>query len=327
MWLPDHIQGPQPNGAANRGVGMTIGIAIRGPRAGLAAIATLRSVELLGRGAIGGFCVFAFRDPDGEFHYATTQDGGTAGLDLPNGWDQTDLAALISSGPNRPEPLTQFLPTRTDVGLVTGHRLPNSRLSDGIPINQRALELMGQNVLDNTTLQQLVDQAPAMDAGLICLPPTGPCLIANSPRVTGRDDVGRYIFHQHDHACAILHNSIYSACLKGDALAAVLGAIGLEQMGIGQAALGFATLPDQVKVVPGYEEYVQIDDTGRVLAIYSADPAYAEARPRITAIYSRVPILRDGKRIGWAATEVFARVADLTLYPDDANRRFLYWRE
>ncbi len=42
-------------------------------------------------------------------------------------------AALMSSGPNRPSPLAQFTPGDARVGLVTGHRLPNTVGAGGDP--------------------------------------------------------------------------------------------------------------------------------------------------------------------------------------------------
>ena len=41
---------------------MTIGIAVRGPGAGLAAFKALAAVEKIGRGAIGGFCLLYTSD-------------------------------------------------------------------------------------------------------------------------------------------------------------------------------------------------------------------------------------------------------------------------
>lgn len=306
---------------------MTIGIATRGPRAGLAAYRALLAAELLGRGEIGGFCVFACRDGVGETRYATTQRGGTSGLTLPDGWAEARHAALISSGPDRPEPLTQFLPGNAG-GLVTGHRLPTSPLPDGRPVNLAALEAMGQGALTQAGLEELLSIGPAMDAGLICLPWSGPVLAANCPRVEGRGDTGRHVMQQGDAACAILYNSITTVRLPGDALAVALGAIAAEVMGLGPAPLALGQLPDRVPVTPASQEAVEIDASGLVTAIYSADPAYFGPKPGITAVYARVPIWQSGRHIGRAASEAFAdlRGGVLISRPGLAQRCFLYER-
>lgn len=306
---------------------MTIGIATRGPGAGLAAWRALLAAELLGRGEIGGFCVFAWRDGVGEIRHATTQRGGTSGLTLPDGWAKARHAALISSGPDRPEPLTQFLPGNAG-GLVTGHRLPTSPLPDGRPVNLAALEAMAQGRLTQAGLEALLSLGPAMDAGLICLPWSGPVLAANSPRVEGRGDTGRHVMQQGDTACAILYNSIATVGLPGDALAKALGAIAAEVMGLGPAPLAFGQLPDRVPVTPASQEAVEIDASGLVTAIHSADPAYFGPKPGITAVYARVPIWQSGRHIGWAASEAFAdlRGGVLIARPGLAQRCFLYER-
>lgn len=307
---------------------MTIGIAIRGPGAGFAAFRALLGAELLGRGAIAGFCVFAWRDAFGRIRYETTQNGGTSGLTLSGDWAEAGHAALISSGPDRPEPLTQFLPADDDAGFVTGHRLPASHLPTGEPINGHALDLMRRGSLTQARLERLLADGAAMDAGLICLPLEGPCLLANAPRVETRDDLGRFVVNDGRYCCAILHNSIYAAVAHGDALAADLGGIAAETMGRGPARLGLLTLPDRLPVTASDHEALVLDEAGKVVELRSADPAYGESRARITAVYSRIPVVQGGRRIGEAATEVFAGLEPYLLLPGPAaaERSFLYLR-
>ncbi len=307
---------------------MTIGIAIRGPRAARAAHRALWAAELLGWGAIGGFCVFAILTDSGELRYATTQDGGIGALSLPDGWGEARMAALISSGPNRPEPLIQFLPAQEGVGLVTGHRLPNSKMADGTPLNQQALHAMAAGVFTQAQLEAMLAAAPALDAGLICLPASGDCLLANAPRVAGRDDLGAYLRQCEAGVTAVLHNSIFTAQFHGNALAAVVGAIAEEEAGFGPAPLAFAELGHSVPVHAADFEAVELDKHDRVAAIHSADPAYGDSRARITAVYSQMPVIREGHRIGHAATEVFATLTPRQLHPGArlSERSFLYRR-
>src|SRR5690606_41564886 len=115
---------------------MTIGIAASGPRAGAAVRAAVLGAELLGRGAIGGFAVFAVLDGQGRYRHCETQRGGIGALDIPPAWLEARAAAVISSGPDRPEPLVQFLPGASGLGLVTGHRLPDRPGAVGVALNQ-----------------------------------------------------------------------------------------------------------------------------------------------------------------------------------------------
>ena len=59
---------------------MTIGIAVTGPDAGLAAFEALRAVERVSRGAIGGFVSFVAIGAEGSLLRAQTQRGGTRTL-------------------------------------------------------------------------------------------------------------------------------------------------------------------------------------------------------------------------------------------------------
>src|SRR5687768_16062026 len=110
---------------------MTIGIAAYGTRAGLAVCLALKAVEAVGRGAVGGFVSFVAIRSDGSVGRAETQQGGIAatfgaGLErLPTDLRDALCAGVMSSGPDRPTPLSQFTPAAVGVGLITGHRMPN----------------------------------------------------------------------------------------------------------------------------------------------------------------------------------------------------------
>ena len=115
---------------------MTIGIAVHGPQAARAALAGLEAVEAVGRGAIGGFVSLSVITPGRKLIDLGVQRGGAQAMLAQPGMAQTDgarLAVLMSSGPDRPEPLSQFTPCDPAAGLITGHRLPNMPGPDGIP--------------------------------------------------------------------------------------------------------------------------------------------------------------------------------------------------
>ena len=94
---------------------MTIGVAAAGAQAGAAVFDAVLGAELLGRGAIGGFVVFAVLDEQGRLQYRTTQRGGVTALDLPASWRDARVAAVISSGPDRPG-TPDAIPGRRDPG-------------------------------------------------------------------------------------------------------------------------------------------------------------------------------------------------------------------
>lgn len=284
----------------------------------------LRAVEAIGSGAIGGFAVFHWRGADGVLRHAVTQDQGSLTLEPPPGWQEARHAAIISSGPNRPEPLIQFVPGCPETGFVTGHRLPTSLLPDGRVLNSAALAAMAAGGFGQSDLQALLDSGPALDAGLICLPLEGPVLIANSPRVESRDDIGSFCWQSGELACAVLHNSIHTASEHGPALAAALGGIGREMLGGPAATHVCSRLPDELPVHRAAQDGLEIAADGRVIALHSADPAYHGDRARITAVYQSVPVLCEGRRLGQALSEVFSglRPGVLTQGP----RRHFVWK-
>ena len=127
---------------------MTFALGAFGPSAGLAAFRALRMVETVGSGSIGGFITYAAITEDGQVLRHEIQRGGThtlftegetCGVEPPERTATAIAAGLISSGPDRPDPLSQFVPADGAVGLVTGHRLPNQVGADGQPLNEAAL--------------------------------------------------------------------------------------------------------------------------------------------------------------------------------------------
>jgi len=198
---------------------MTIGIVMKGPDAGRAMFASLQTVEKVGRGAIGGFVCFVAVDNAGKIHTHTTQRGGTrtlftcgevTGIDPPNVIASAPLVALISSGPDRPEPLSQFLTVRPGIGLVTGHRIPNTRdLKTGRPLNVRILDDMEAGLSVDEACTGAVDDNPNADAGFVVMDWNGRVHVANTSFVRQRPDVGSAVVERSGVTLGVLHNSIY----------------------------------------------------------------------------------------------------------------------
>ena len=177
---------------------MTIGIGAIGPRAGLAIFRALEATERVGEGSIGGFAVYRVIGSDGQIHTYTTQRGGTATLvtrgEVTGGLPPQEaldarVAALISSGPDRPEPLERCIPGEAGVGLVTGHRIPMAPTKNKKPLNQEVLELMRQGRTAPEATKALMDEHPQIDAGIIAVDVKGNLGAQNSPRVLNRPDM------------------------------------------------------------------------------------------------------------------------------------------
>ena len=196
---------------------MTIGIGAIGPNAGLAVFKGLQAAERVGTGSIGGFAVFAAISEDGRLFMSETQRGGTAtlftagetsGVLPPSEIAAAPYAAVMSSGPDRPAPLSQFLAADPAIGLVTGHRLPNAAGRAGIALNKAVLALMGRGMSAQVALAEVLDAEPDADAGMIALG-KGLGIAARSSRlVEGRPDLGAARRVAEEATVEVLHNAI-----------------------------------------------------------------------------------------------------------------------
>lgn len=285
---------------------MTIGVAAHGPRAGAAVRAAVLAAELLGRGAIGGFGVFAILDSGGEPQYRVAQNGGITALALPDEWLDARFAAVISSGPNRPEPLVQFLPGKKGVGLVTGHRLPNLPGLDGVPLNQAALAGMAAGKAPQQAVDAVLAANPEADAGLIALDARGRLGWGNTARVARRADRGEAHRASGDARFAVLHNSIHAQSALPDDIAD----LAWSQLTGQPASLRFLYLREPVPIRAADHDRVHVTAEGVVTAIDSANPELVHSRRLGTAVYLGSEVWLDGRRAGHAATELVAEMAD-----------------
>ncbi len=210
---------------------MTIGIGVMGPKAGLAAFEALAMVERVGRGAIGGFVSFVAITADGELHRAETQRGGTStlftdgertGAQPPPAIAEAPLAGLMSSGPDRPAPLSQFTPAAADAGIVTGHRLPNMPGADGMPLNQAVLTRMQTGEPARRAAATVLDENPEADAGIIALGIDGTSFVGNTAHIACRGDLGQAVLDEPSIGAtiAVLHNAIHPHRALADLAAA-----------------------------------------------------------------------------------------------------------
>ena len=283
---------------------MTIGIGAIGPNAGLAVFRALQAVEAVGRGSIGGFAAFAVLDATGAVLRAETQRGGTATLfteaettggDPPPEIAAAPCAAVISSGPDRPVPLAQFLAAAPGIGLVTGHRLPNTPGADGRPVNLIALDALVEGRNAAAALAEALPPDRRLDAGLIALGPQAGIAARNSPRVEERPDLG-----QARRACVdgtiaveVLHNAIRPVA----SLAALAAEIAMDCMRP-VSVCGRLVVRRGCPVLQGSADRVHVGDDLVALRIETTDPIPAARPHNCAAIYLGSEVWQNDRPIG-----------------------------
>ena len=295
---------------------MTIGIACVGNDPVAAIIAAVLGAELAGRGAIGGFAVLAILDAAGKFHDICVQRGGVSALIIPPAWTSAKAAALISSGPDRPEPLIQFLPGKSSHGLVTGHRLPNTIGADGVALNVAALRLIEAGQAPQQAVDYVLQSAPEADAGLIAVSSDGTIGFANTARVARRPDLGAA--HRFERGCgyALLHNSIFGNVASCTALAAILGDLTWARLTRTPSDHALLQLEQPVPLRASDCDQMIVGEADQILAIESANPAlFTAPHASRTIVAAPTPVLRNGQRIGVAMTDLYAHIADGLAHP------------
>lgn len=284
---------------------MTIGIAASGPRAGLAVFRALAAVERVGSGAIGGFVAYAALDGGGIVHRAATQRGGTGtlfvdgestGVDIPEALAACPVAGLMSSGPDRPEPLAQFIPAEAGLGLVTGHRLPNAVGITGEPVNLAVLARLRAGETPRAAVDGVLEADPQADAGVIVATTAGAVYARNSARVAARPDLGAA--NRHDAASgawvAVLHNAISPA----GSLAALAADIALAVMAPPPAPAGWISISTgtPVRHADDYRVHVGVDGVAQV--VETADPRILDGRHNCAAVYLGARVMRGDRVLG-----------------------------
>ncbi len=300
---------------------MTIGVAASGPNAGAAVRSAALAAELLGYGAIGGFAVFAVLDEDARVHHATVQRGGVTALDLPPAWLRASHAALIESGPDRPEPLVQFLPGADGVGLVTGHRLPNRPGAGGVPLNQAVLRRLAAGQAPADAVAGVLQAHPEIDAGLIALSADGRLAWGNTARVDRRPDRGQAARDNGACRLAVLHNAIFPCPPLAQAMADLAWQDLTGQAGAYRAL----SLRAPVAIQAAGRDRILVDARQRVIGIEQADPSFPTARRRANAVYLGSEVWQDGRHIGHTVSELVVDMADGRVFglPDPARSLIL----
>lgn len=282
---------------------MTVGIAVSGPGAGRAALAALAAIEAVGRGAIGGFVSLAAITADGRLLRAETQRGGAAGMGpIDPEIASAPLVALMSSGPDRPEPLAQFTPAEAGLGLVTGHRLPNMARPGHEAPNVAALDLLrnGESVDRAANVPLAAD--PEADAGLIVVNLDGQMALANSAAVSRRDDRGQALVS--DPATGLTVGVIHNSIFPHAALAILAVSVALDTGTPGDRMDGRARVIGVV-CTQGSERALHLDRHGRAQGVTVVDPVWLGPEWEGSVVQRGDPVRQDGVLVGHVTWEVY----------------------
>lgn len=284
---------------------MTIGIAATGPWAGQGILAGLRAVEEIGRGAIGGFVSAAVITEERKLLRAETQNGGTTGLfenHPPEAFLRAPFAALISSGPNRPPPLSLFVAAAPDVGIVTGHRFPQVKGTDGVPLNEAILAAIKRGNAPQRSIDDVIAALPGFDAGFVALALDGNVGLGNMPSVLRRADQGAAIEHCADigASVAILHNAIH----PHNAVSVLAKEITLDQMQQSQKQLDVITVTGGVALRHGSRPEIHVNQALQTTEILHPE-ALSMSSEGAFGLGDRVSVLCLDQPLGWLDHEPF----------------------
>ena len=289
---------------------MTIGMVAIGPAAGAGIIAGLRGVEKIGRGAIGGFVSLAILSDDGRLLRANVQDGGAEALfsnEIPHEIAQAQLAGLISSGPNRPEPLSQFITAKTGVGIVTGHRMPQTKGKDKIPLNSVVLAEMASGKDPQAAIDHVLHLYPDIDAGFLAVSVHGRIGIGNCDSVLARGDQGMGILNVKSGAAkvATIHNAIFPHGL----VSTLANHVAMDTMFQQGSPKQWIIIKSGITLKFGTKTQVHIDKSSLVEHIVISNNTILRGSWAI-GLGDIVEVISGGVRVGWLGYEPFIRILD-----------------
>lgn len=287
---------------------MTIGIGCCGTRAGLAVLKALETAEKVCTGAVGGYAVFAAITKTGDIIRAETQRGGVKKLfaEVPFEVIEAPFAAVISSNPDRPEPLSQFVAADVNLGLVTGHRFPQVKNKEGVPLNAAVLERLRDKSAQEA-VSSVLKENPNADAGLMAVSIKNEIGFGNSVRVSRRYDAGSsYRYDEKTHTCvAILHNAIFPK----EGIAITMTDVAMTVMAE-EVSSSFFTVRQGVRLELGEINAVIIDSNNVAQKVITTDAQILTGHHDCAAIYLDALVLRDDKEIGRVWLEPYTVVKE-----------------
>jgi hypothetical protein len=294
---------------------MTIAIAAAGPRAGRAIYEGLKAAEKIGTESIGGFVTFAALTASGEIVRFETQRGGSStlfvdgeycGAEPPPEVAEAKAAGLISSGPDRPTPLSQFVTADPKAGLVTGHRLPTAISVHGKPMNVEALEQLLAGRSAREAVDAVVGANPAADCGLIAIDLAGNVCARNSVRVLGRPDAHQAEMNLDSPAGKVI--AFQNAIQPLKIVAEVAVAVAHQVMQGPAVADDWITVDSGLPVRLGGENALYCDADLKAQYAMTTDASILNGVQAACAIYFNSAVFRDGKRVGHTLGELLCLV-------------------
>lgn len=302
----------------------TIAIVAVGPNAGQAVFEALQQVERIASGSIGGVAVIDVMLEDGTIcSYQNNGRGGTAtlfiegertGVPPPPGIAAARIAAIVSTGPRAPadvgqEPCEQEYSTgRNGVGLVVGHRIPDSRGQDGQPVDAQVMQLMNQGVSPAEALDRVLGANPDVDAGLIAVSADGILAVRNAERVERRPDYAHA--RGEDRTTGALVQTILNEIHPPQAVAQLVVNAALEVMGSFQEPDLQILVQSSLSVEYGHDNLVEVDNELVATRIVTDIAGHVEGEVWAALPYISSPVLQDGRVIGYTINEPLAEVRD-----------------
>jgi hypothetical protein len=284
---------------------MTIAIAASGSHAGPAIFQALQAAEAVGDGAIRGFVMFAVITDNGELRRYETQRGGTrtlftagetTGVAPPEAVQTAIAAALISSGPDRPTPLSQFLTAEASAGLVTAHRVPQGPSINGIPLNVEVLNALQSGQSAQQATESVLTANPQADVGFITLDRHGNLHLQNAPRVQTRPDLG--MAHRQDGATGATLGVLHNAIAPYGSLAPLVADVGFRQMVERDPVIGTLRIAAGVPIVYGEVDAVELDSQGVAHRVVTSDRTFTDRDRSGVGIYLHSLVRQHGQVIG-----------------------------
>jgi len=294
---------------------MTIAIAAAGPHAGRAVYEALKAAEKIGTQSIGGFVTFAALTKHGEILRADTQRGGSStlfvdgernGVDPPANVAEAIAAALISSGPDRPSPLSQFVPADAAGGLVTGHRMPSALSVNGKSMNYEALDLLVAGRTAQEAVDTVVGQNPMSDCGLIAVDRSGRVYGRNSVRILGRKDVHQAEMTLEGPAGKVI--ALQNAIQPYKIVAEVAVAVAHQVMRGPIVAEEWISVESGLPVRLGTESAVYCDENLKAQYAVTTDASILKGVQPASAIYLSSAVFRGEKLVGHTVGELLCVV-------------------
>jgi hypothetical protein len=306
---------------------MTIGIVARGKGAGAALVNSLRGIEHVAEGAIGGFVSLIVIDANNKPTLFECQTGGVSELfaadnskhkdrnnsdvnigssvlQLPTELLESNRAALISSGPHRPSPLKRFLAWDTRGNLVTGHRFPQTPTDDGTPLNQKVLEVIQEYGADSSILNTLLTENAELDAGYVLIDAKGMIFQGDTERVKARGDTANARISCEGYSFGITMNSIYPKQIIVDLLCEKLK----QTLSAEQPTT--ITVDTKAVILISFEKRVEINIAKRVTHIYTPEKCWFKTSSEGALLETGTLITQHGKPVGRILEEPYVVAAN-----------------